>query len=72
MKLFGTIGIRGTDSFFNETFCIRIGKAFVNYLKEKKYPKKVVFGMDIRESSSLILRAVMTGVQSAGFEIIYG
>lgn len=72
MKLFGTSGIRGKDDFFSNEFCQRLGHAFAQYLIEKDTLRKVVFGMDIRESSPQILRSVMIGVKAAGFEIIYG
>ena len=72
MKLFGTSGIRGKDDFFTPEFCIKIIKAFCRYLTEKQFPKKIVFGMDIRTSSPSIVQALITGAHQKGFELIFG
>ncbi|MGC9104112.1 MAG: phosphoglucosamine mutase [Candidatus Methanodesulfokora sp.] len=66
--IFTPLGIRG---IFGESFtamdALRIGNAFGSILGEGS---EVVVGMDTRQSSPVILKAVIAGLNSAGVDVI--
>jgi phosphomannomutase len=67
-KLFGTNGIRGyTEKDFTDEFCFDIARAFFMFLG-KKGP--VCFGMDPREGSLRMKKALMQGVVSLGGQVV--
>jgi len=73
-KLFGTDGIRAVANKFPLTpeMVQRIGMAYGVYLRSK-YPQErhtVVVGMDTRLSSDMIKSALISGLTSAGVDVI--
>lgn len=71
-KLFGTDGIRGIASnIFTEKFSYLIGKCGATVLsKNSSGVKKIIVGMDTRESSPVIEENICKGISSCGIEVI--
>ncbi len=70
-KLFGTSGIRGpAETLFTKEFCTKIGVVFATWLKNKGKTGFIAVAMDPRESSPRIKEQFISGLISAGWEIL--
>ena len=71
-KLFGTDGIRGiANSRFTEEFSYLIGKYGADVLSNNsRNTRKIIVGMDTRESSPIIEKNVCMGISSCGIDVI--
>ncbi len=67
-KYFGTDGIRGVAfEKLNAELAFRVGQAISNVLKSKK----VVIGMDTRESSPMLAYSIANGILSSGYDVLF-
>lgn len=63
MSLFGTSGIRGdAESLFTNQFSFDLGRTFAKFLDNHKKKGLVAIGMDPRESSPRIKKAIISGL----------
>lgn len=71
-KLFGTSGIRGpAATLFTPQFCFDIGRAFAIFLDRHQQHGTVSIGIDTRTSSPHIAQNLVSGLVSAGREVIH-
>lgn len=69
-SLFGTSGIRGeADTLFTDQFSFDLGRAFAIFLRENNQSGLVAVGMDPRESSPRIKKAIISGLVYEGREV---
>lgn len=67
-KYFGTDGIRGRSfDFLNAKMAYKIGQSF----KEVYDSKKLVIGLDTRDSSMMLAHMVASGAMSVGIDVIF-
>lgn len=71
-ELFGTDGIRGVAGQYplDRATVGKIGSALGSVLAQSSDPARVVVGMDTRESSEWISRALTSGLASTGAEVV--
>jgi phosphomannomutase/phosphoglucomutase len=68
--LFGTSGIRGSvEELFTDQFCFDMGRAFSIFLNDHQKYGWVAIGMDPRESSPRIKKAIESGLVYEGREV---
>ncbi|MDE1833771.1 MAG: phosphoglucosamine mutase [Candidatus Micrarchaeota archaeon] len=68
-RLFGTNGVRGvTNRELTAELALGMGKAIGTYFNEKS---KVLVGRDIRAGGDMLVRALTSGLLSAGIDVYY-
>ena len=71
-KMFGTDGVRdiANRGAMTPEMVMRLGRAFVMFLKERGYPHpRIAVGRDTRRSGTMIESALVAGIMSAGGHI---
>ena len=69
-SLFGTSGIRGSaNTLFTEQFCFDIGRTFIKFLRKYYKIGPIAVGMDPRESSPRIKKALFKGLATNNLEL---
>lgn len=69
-SLFGTSGIRGeAETLFTNQFSFDLGRAFAKFLDKHNQKGLVALGMDPRESSPRIKKAIISGLIFEGKEV---
>lgn len=70
-RLFGTSGIRGpAETLFTNQFCFDLGRTFAKFLEKHQQFGSVAIGMDPRDSSERIKKAVAAGLVFEGREVL--
>lgn len=71
MKIFGTFGTRGiVNEKMSSDFALKIGLSFGSLLKEESESGKVLVGRDTRTSGQMLRNALVSGLQSTGYDVI--
>jgi len=70
-KLFGTDGIRGVvgEEIVSPEMGYKIGRSLVNYCLSKNIKPEILIGYDTRESSSILEKAIISGVTSISGQV---